>query len=896
MLTDPLMLSLSGTWKLYQSFGDDMPCTKSPYWDVSVPGEVHQQLLDAEVCPDPFVECQFIDQIPWESRHYWYATEFDQPFEVCRDIWLVFQGVDAICEVYLNDTKIGRFDGMFGGPELDITPYLKDKNHLLVHILPAETDPETALTLYKNKIPYDGDLERSHRHLKLTQLMGGNGFPQRVVTAGIWLPVQLVHRPPHSLKDLWVQTLDIQPGKAILRAYVEGSVPDGEDVQLEHQLWGPQGKILSGENNVHFQSEKATFDFSLEDPELWWPNGYGSQPLYYLKVKISSNANPIIRRFGVRKIRWVDNPGTDKKLTIEVNGKEIYACGANWPSGDRTLRFDQDRCNWLLTLAQKANVCLLRYWCGLARDPLTFYDRCDELGILIIHDFPLDNSVNDYDTEKYIDRSIYRHQVRKIVRDLRGYASVIAWFSGNELRGGEIVGTSLYELVREPEAILQEEDADTERPWWPSSYLLNAGFTDEYEHYGRRRTQVQQLAIALETEPKFSIEMNQGAHHGMHVHSLRQIRRFLPKAIETWPPPSHIHLHKINGNYLNQAFMPGALPVLTDPVTAAPYSSWKEMSYYSDVYCGFAVEALLGNYRGRKPYNSGACPWCWSDQHPMLGHGAVDYYGAPKSLYYSMKRAYSPLRAVMNYSRPERDVRERLRGWIRIINETEIMFENYEIHIRFFDHDLREVVHIDSEKTQMASGKGCLGSDDIPKILDVCSAKDPIPSGSVFEVFDLNGLGYLFPLHTIFGWSDCSEDGGYSQPLAQTFFSVLVTLRNVDSEINNHTYYPFNFSWYESPANQLITRTNIDVRFDGWHKPGHGKLTVKNTGARLSPWVIVEINELELDQYVLSDNYIALLPEEQRHLDILLRPGIEMPSNVSFDVRGFNLENNIVEK
>ena len=144
-------IDLTGPWHLSHHTDSTLPIfTEETSWVVSVPGEVHVQLHELGVIPDPMVEKNFIELIPMEKNHWWYRRKFTWEPATKHPVFLVFEGIDVRSEVFLNGENLGDFEGMFAGPEYEVTSrLLPGENEIVVHILPAETDPEAALVAFQ---------------------------------------------------------------------------------------------------------------------------------------------------------------------------------------------------------------------------------------------------------------------------------------------------------------------------------------------------------------------------------------------------------------------------------------------------------------------------------------------------------------------------------------------------------------------------------------------------------------------------------------------------------------------------------------------------------------------------------------------------------------------------
>ena len=872
MNTEPPCLSLDGPWRLYAATGVSRPAYDDPHAIVTVPGTLQHQRTAAGWAPDPFFDQNYLAEIPREANHAWLSCRFSRPDWAQASCWLAFGGIDCRSEVFLNGRLLGRFDGMYGGPEFDVTSELTGENKLLVHILPAETDPVTAVEFWRRGRIFEDDIAPLHRYLKQPALAGGNGFPPRVVSSGIWLPVRLERRGPQDLADAWVETCVIATDRADLVVHLSAWADGARTVTCE--LTDQEGRtVATVHRQVEFVRGQAAIPLTLGAPRLWWPNGHGEQSRYRLTAAIGGGP-AVSRRSGLRVVRWVRTPGTDKALTLEVNGRRLYAGGASWSSGDRTMAFQPERYRWILALLCEAHTVILRVWGGLPREPECFYETCDELGLLVLQDFMLANYANNTAVLARIDPALYERQVRQLLREVRGHACIAGWIGGNELRADEVAGSALAAVLDRAEQAVRELDPDPHRLWLRSSYQLDRGWTDEYDHYGRRQTQTEEVAGILDGEPRFAIEYYPGSQHALVVTDVRQVARFLPGAVNQWPPPAWIHQHRINGAPWDQCFLAGTLPIDVDPLTAAPYCSWAELAYHTQAFAAANLEAILGNWRARWPEHAGSVLWHALDQLPILSWGAVDYYGAPKGIFYGYKRGLAPVRAVMKYTRPDRDVRERLRGWVRVINFSGRPLTGYRVEVRIFDHKFREVLVVGPEGTVVPARPG-LSRQGLPegtlRLPRARTSGDPVPDQSVLDVFDLNGLEYLFPYHQLIGLPDTSADAEWGQPAAKLPFAVLVTLRAADGAALSQTCYPFNFEWHDSPRTHARPRVPVTVRTAAGSDRYGGHVRVENLGTELVPWVNLTSPDLAPDTFVLEDNFFALAPGEARTLSYHMR-------------------------
>ena len=153
-----------------------------------VPGDVHLDLIANKLIPDPFfrdneAKLQWIENADWEYRKTLSVTP-----EMLRHqhLDLIFDGLDAYCEVYLNDKLVLTADNMFRGWRVDAKALLKAGDNRLRIVFPspikaaeklAATDPWRVKTTAEAKT-----------YIRKAAYEYGWDWGPRFVTSGIWRP------------------------------------------------------------------------------------------------------------------------------------------------------------------------------------------------------------------------------------------------------------------------------------------------------------------------------------------------------------------------------------------------------------------------------------------------------------------------------------------------------------------------------------------------------------------------------------------------------------------------------------------------------------------------------------------------------------------------------------
>lgn len=371
-----------------------------------VPGTVLECYFADGVIPNPWYGDQ-MSQIPedfFSRNDFWYRCHFIIPAgDAGRHIWLNFDGVNWKAEIFLNGAAVGRIDGAFIRGHFDITStakigmtnYLAILIHHVAHPIPSAQKVVHkklgAPTVNGDMLGYDSPTFLASAGWNWLPIIPGRNI-------GIWNQVRVETTGDVELIDPWVIT-DLplpQMNRADLTVKTE-LCNDTDEIE--------RGKLVGQIGGIGFSREvmfrprerkSVTLDksdcpeLSISNPELWWPNGYGEQPLYKLNLlfeiagKVSDSKSVT---FGIRKISYVIN---DRVLTLYVNGKRILIRGGNWGMDEGMLNCDTAGYDLRVRLHHDANLNMIRNWVGMVgRD--AFYDACDRYGILIWDDFWLAN-------------------------------------------------------------------------------------------------------------------------------------------------------------------------------------------------------------------------------------------------------------------------------------------------------------------------------------------------------------------------------------------------------------------------------------------------------------------------------------------------------------------------
>jgi beta-galactosidase/beta-glucuronidase len=212
------------------------------------------------------------------------------------------------------------------------------------------------------------------------------------VTSGIWRGIELRAWGEGRIENVQIITENLSKNQAGLITKIELDVQKTGKYSVNISL----DSILnySGTWNLEFGIKSLEIPIFIENPELWWPNGLGDQKLYTITVEILKNNEVIDRQettIGLRTARLVQDPDPDgqgRSFYFEVNGRPVFAKGANYIPNDIFLnRVSPEKYEFIVKSAADANMNMLRVWGGGIYEEDLFYDLCDQYGIMVWQDF-----------------------------------------------------------------------------------------------------------------------------------------------------------------------------------------------------------------------------------------------------------------------------------------------------------------------------------------------------------------------------------------------------------------------------------------------------------------------------------------------------------------------------
>ncbi|KAF2085380.1 glycoside hydrolase family 2 protein [Saccharata proteae CBS 121410] len=645
---------LSSAWTFRQT---DQP--DDPWLPVaSVPTNVHLDLLENKKIPDPFLAFNELD-VQWVGEKRWtYRTKLPAVAQKpnTSTFVLAFDGLDTYATVKLNGETLLVSDNMFIPHRVDVSNSLTGSDDLL------EIDFDPALARAKEIkdahpehkwVGFNADMARLA--VRKAQYQFGWDWGPVLITCGPWKAVRLeVYEA--RISDLRVD-YDLGPGLEIAHGTMSAKVEGHQGQTVLFTAMHGSSLVFKARACVD-ASGTAKTEFRVDRPKLWFPHGYGSQPLYDVKATLyagSLDLDTKETRIGFRKAELVQEPDeVGRTFYFRINEIDVFCGGSDWiPADSFTPRISTDKYRkWLQMMVDGFQV-MIRVWGGGIWEPDEFYDLCDELGVLVWQDFMF--GCGNYPAYPEMRESIRREAVAN-VRRLRHHASLVIYAGNNEdYQVQEQFGLTYDYDDKNPENWLKTdfparyiyekilpEVVEAESPHIP--YHPGSPWSHGKISSDRTIGDMHQWNVWHGTQEKYQIFDTLGgrfnSEFGMEAFPhIDTIEYFCTDKSQLYPQSHMLDFHnKADGHerriatYLVENFR-----------TVTDLEGFTHLTQLSQ------AEALMFGYRGwrrqwgQNRFCGGALVWQLNDCWPVTSWSIVDYFHRKKPAYYAMRRCLAPI-------------------------------------------------------------------------------------------------------------------------------------------------------------------------------------------------------------------------------------------------------------
>lgn len=429
----------SADWTLVRADLADDPQAWMP---ARVPGTVLSSYIDAGAVPDPY----YADWNQSISHAYFrhdfiYRGSLPAPAGSGDKVWLVFDGINWKADISMNGQALGRIDGAFTRKRFDVTDILRDENIVQVRIHPLE-HPGVGRGNTRERNAYNGGISGYDSPTFLASI-GWDWMPSLAGrNIGIWNYVRLERSGTVLLRDPYVRTHF--PGGDTTRAVLAvGATLQNTDSSPAAIRWtGRIGELDFSRTVSLAPGEKRQVDTTLvmEQPRLWWPNGYGEPYLYDARMQVEGHDSTAFR-VGIREMTY---DTADGRLTGYINGRRLVARGGNWGFSEANLRYTARDYDIAVGYHRQQHFTMIRNWVGQTGDE-AFYEACDRHGIMVWQDFWLANPGDGPDP---LDEAMFLDNAGDYLRRIRNHPCIALYCGRNEGMPPAAIDAALRDSIR----------------------------------------------------------------------------------------------------------------------------------------------------------------------------------------------------------------------------------------------------------------------------------------------------------------------------------------------------------------------------------------------------------------------------------------------------------------
>ncbi len=630
-----------------------------------------------------------------------------------------------------------------------------------------------------------------------------------------------------------------------------------ESIRFEKEV-----SLKPGEHKtVRFTPEEFS-QLTIKNPRLWWPNGLGSPEMYDLRLELHEKQNQQDVQnvsFGIRKIEtFVDNRGV---RAYRINSRQLTIKGAGWVD-DLFLRYQPEKDSAQIRYVKEMNLNALRFE-GVWGNNQHIYDLCDRNGILLMvgwscqwewpdylglplnmkpgdENLPINEGVDLYavkltPNEETLLSDYFRDQVKW----LRNHPSIFTWAGGSDA----MPTPSLEKRYRQTLA-----DHDPTRP-----FLISTG---DFESTISGKSGMKMNGPYEYVPPVYWYEdkklggafgFNSEVGPGPQIPPMSSIKKMIPEA-KLWPADNDVWNYHSGrkdfntlGVYLNALNKRYGTPKNLDDLTLKA----QLMNYE-------AIRPMFEAHTVNRTKGTGVIQWMLNSPWPEFYWQLFDYYLMPTGAYYGTKKACATVNAIYNYH-------EKM---IYYANDTREDIKGATATVKLLDMDSKLIWEHTTIK-------------NIPNNSTLGVITDKIPTDSPVYFLDMK----------------VKDKNG--KLLADNFYWIASKPDQLDWD---------RYFWYYTPQKQFADFTSLD-------RLSPVKVVAKMTTKELNGENEISVNltnptdkvaffmELELQNGTTqeaispvfwSDNYVSLLPGEQKILTVRCRKGKGFTPKIM--LRGVNVD------
>lgn len=633
----PLRQSLNGTaWTMHEEdVAENIPAV--------VPGCTFLDLMRASKIPNPYYR-ENEGVTSWVADRNWvYERTFSvsDSLRLAPHIELVCQGLDTIATIWLNGARLGSADNMFRTWRFDVKHLLKPgSNSLRIQF--------DALTPYVKQRAWAAGKWYGIFHtwpepayVRKAGYMWGWDFACRLLTQGIWKDIFLQGYSAR-ITDLHVQQFHRPDGTVQLEIHTEATGDlAGTTIGTQVSL----GDTVISKQSGHAEDHQLLSHVTIEEPQLWWPNGLGDHPLYTVIVDVIDSSGKTVdtasRRIGLRNVEVLGGENGLSKY-VRINSIPVFLKGANWVAPDSLpTQVTTENLRWYVYKAAECNFNFIRLHGAEYYEEDAFFDYCDEQGIMLQFEYKFANTVYPTKDPQWMENVLA--EVEEQTRRCRNHPCIVIWSGNNEVRKFDGYDQLFTDLI-----------GGTVRQLVPGAYYE----TGSGGGVGVKLEEVRNGSqVGIRMSGTGDVHACRIWHLNAPLETYHEIQGFLAEVgIQAFPVPRSV---KTYTDAADQKSINS--PAMCYHERDGSGDGYGVINYYDTLYFGKAPDKFddvlwlsqvtqawglrygIEFWRRSRPQSMATVIWQYNDCWPGVTWSLIDYYRRCKAAQYQAKHFFAPI-------------------------------------------------------------------------------------------------------------------------------------------------------------------------------------------------------------------------------------------------------------
>jgi beta-mannosidase len=632
-----ILVDLKGKWQMRQ-------VNQEAWLPALVPGSMYNDLLNNGKIEDPFYRDNEYTALELSNYDYEYQRSFEITNETLSHdrVLLLCEGLDTLAEIFINGSSIAKTNNMHRTYEFDIKGLLvPGKNDINV----VFDSPVEYITKKHMEDPLNGDYIPGIPHLRKAHHMFGWDWGPKLPDVGIWRNISIIGYDKSRINDVYITQ---KHGENIVELDLRVRIEKWFEAEgyINVKITSPQGEII--EKRIRNFNPEEHINILIENPLLWWPNGFGSQPLYTVEVELLDNESILDAssyRIGLRTMTvHCEKDQWGESFAFEVNGVQIFSMGADYiPEDNIIARCSREKTEKLMKTCVASNFNSIRVWGGAYYPEDYFYDLCDEYGLIVWQDhmyaccaYRLTEDFKENITCETIDN----------MKRLRHHASLGLWCGNNELEyawvdwgwSDKFSPQLKADYIKHFEMVLPEiaKEIDPNTFYWLASPSSTGSFDKPNDenygdmHYWGVWHGREPFTAFRNYYPRFMSEFGLQSFP-----CLKTIETFtLPEDRNIFSYVMESHQKSGTGNEKILYYIGETYKYPKD---------FNSLIYASQLIQAEGIRYGVEHYRRNRGRCMGAIYWQLNDCWQVASWASIDYFGRWKALQYAAKKFFAPI-------------------------------------------------------------------------------------------------------------------------------------------------------------------------------------------------------------------------------------------------------------